>query len=656
MDFFGQQEAARKQTSWLILYFILAVLLIIAAIHGVVVALFLWFQSEQGLPIDPISALADPALLGTTAIATLLVIGFGSLYKTMQLRSGGTAVAQSLGAVPVNPDTRDPDERRLLNVVEEMAIASGTPVPGVYVMQDESGINAFAAGYTTSDAVVAVTRGTLTRLSRDELQGVIAHEFSHILNGDMRLNIRLMGVLHGILLIALIGQVILRGSGRRGIRVRSSSRNGKGRMAIILVALALLVIGYLGVFFGRLIKAAVSREREFLADAAAVQFTRNPDGIGGALKKIGGISAGSNLEAPNAESASHLFFASGLKQFMAGAFATHPPLPERIRRIDPGWDQEYVSEATGPWGEERAGVAGSAGTASFSGVVAKEHPFALSPEDATARAGAPTAEHVSYAHDLLGKLPDALLGAAHSPYGARALAYSMVISRDPAVWRKQLDLLQTRADPQVLTEMDGIFKLVSSLDRPSRLALMTVCVASLRSLSGGQFRAFMATLQALIDADDALSPFEFALLRILRRHLDKHFAGLSRAGPDNQSRDGRARECGLLLSALAHIGHGEPQAARLAYQSGLEQLELKSAPDMAPADRTDLNAVGEALDSLEQLRPNDKRSLVAACAATIASDGTVTVEEGEVLRAVCDSLEVPMPPFLTGAPAPTPAS
>ena len=646
MDFFGQQEAARKQTSWLILYFVLAVLLIIAAIHGVVVGVFLWIQSEQGLPVDPIPALTDPGLLGTTAIATLLVIGFGSLYKTMQLRSGGVAVAQSLGAVPVNPDTRDPDERRLLNVVEEMAIASGTPVPGVYVMQDEAGINAFAAGYSTSDAVVAVTRGTLTRLSRDELQGVIAHEFSHILNGDMRLNIRLMGVLHGILLIALIGQVILRGSGRG--RVRSSSRNGKGRAAILLVALALLVIGYLGVFFGRLIKAAVSREREFLADAAAVQFTRNPDGIGGALKKIGGISAGSNLDAPNAESASHLFFSSGLKKFAAGAFATHPPLPERIRRIDPGWDQEYVAEGAGPWGVETAGAA------SFSGVVAKEQSFALSPEEATARAGAPTADHVRYAHDLLGKLPEALLGAAHSPYGARALAYSMVISRDPAVWRKQLDLLQTRADPQVLTEMDGIFKLVSDLDRPSRLALMTVCVASLRSLSGGQFRAFLSTLQALIDADDALSPFEFALLRILRRHLNKHFAGLSRAGSDNRSRDGHIRECGLLLSALAHIGHGEPQAARLAYQSGLDQLGLKSAPDMASADRTDLNAVGEALDSLEQLRPDDKRRLVAACTATIASDGQVTVEEGEILRAVCDSLEVPMPPFVD-SPGPTPS-
>ncbi len=654
MDFFGHQEAARRQTSRLILYFVLAVLCIIAAIHGVVVAAVLYFQNEQGRVLDPIATLTDPTLIGGAAAATLAVVAIGSLYKTAQLRRGGSAVAESLGAVPVNAETRDRDERRLLNVVEEMAIASGTPVPAVYVMPEEAGINAFAAGFNTSDAVVAVTRGTLTRLTRDELQGVIAHEFSHILNGDMRLNILLMGVLHGILLIALVGQTILRGSGRRRRRFRSRSRGGKGQVVVLVVALALLVIGYLGVLFGRLIKSAVSRQREFLADAAAVQFTRNPDGIGGALKKIGGLSAGSNLDAPSAETASHFFFASGLKRLAKGAFATHPPLPERIRRIDPSWDGGYISDSTAPAAPDE-----HAGAAAISGGVAtpaSNQPFALSPWDAIGRAGAPKPEHVGYAHTLLETLPDALLGAAHSPYGARALAYSMVISRDPAIWRQQLELLQLRADPQVLTAMDGIFKLVNDLDRPSRLALMTVCVASLRSLSSTQFRAFMPTLQALIDADEALTPFEFALLRVLRRHLDKHFAGRSRAGSASRSRHSLFRECGLLLSALAHIGHGEPEAARLAYQGGLAQLELKSAPDIVPADRTDLTRIGRVLDRLEQLRPNDKRRLVAACTATIGSDGMVTVEEGEVLRAVCDSLEVPMPPFLAdGGPGPAPS-
>ncbi len=639
MDFFGQQEAARRQTVRLIFYFVLAVLCIIAAIHLVVVAVFLYFRHEQGLPFNTVATVTDPMLIGYTAVVTLAVIAIGSLYKTIQLRRGGPAVAESLGAVPVNPETLDRDERRLMNVVEEMAIASGTPVPAVYIMPDEPGINAFAAGFTPSDAVVAVTRGTLTRLTRDELQGVVAHEFSHILNGDMRLNMRLMGVLHGILLIALIGEVMLRGGGRR--RVRTSSRDGKGRALILMVALALFVIGYLGVFFGRLIKAAVSRAREFLADAAAVQFTRNPDGIGGALKKIGGISAGSNLEAPNAEAASHLYFASGLKRFARGAFATHPPLPERIRRIDPSWDAEYITEsAPSAEAEDSSGVAALSGSGPWGDT------FALAPQDATAHAGAPTPQHVGYAHALLGTLPQPLLDAAHSPYGARALAYSMVIGRDPAVWRRQLELLKDRADPQVLAAMDGLFKQASALDRPTRLALMTVCVASLRSLSEPQFQSFMATLQSLIDADAALTPFEFALLRILKRHLGKHFAGVSRAGSISRSRNSRPRECGLLLSALAHIGHGEEEAARLAYQAGMSQLELSSPPDMAPAERTDLSAVGEALDSLEHLRPPDKKRLVAACAAAIGSDGVVSVEEGEILRAVCDSLEVPMPPFL----------
>src|SRR5690606_28971990 len=258
-------------------------------------------------------------------------------------RQGGSVVAGLLGGLPVNPATDDPDERRLVNVVEEMAIASGVPVPAIYVLPGEESINAFAAGYGVHDAAVAVTRGALKHLTRDELQGVIAHEFSHILNGDMRLNIRLIGLLHGLLLLALIGRVLLRSGGRS----RGRRKEKGGSVQVALIGLGLVLLGYIGVFFGKLIKAAASRQREYLADAAAVQFTRNPEGIAGALKKIGALGAGSRIVHPRAEELSHLYFASGLRSSFAGLFATHPPLVERIRRIDPSFsgDFEGVFEA-----------------------------------------------------------------------------------------------------------------------------------------------------------------------------------------------------------------------------------------------------------------------------------------------------------------------
>ncbi|HET8645656.1 MAG TPA: M48 family metallopeptidase, partial [Vicinamibacteria bacterium] len=305
MNFFESQDSARRRTRHLVFLFVLAVAAIVVSVWAAVgiAAQAAAAKMETELPWNP-WALES---LGWVAAVTLVIVLTGSLYKTFALRSGGPAVARLLGARPLNPNTDDLKERRLMNVVEEMAIASGMAVPSVYVLDGEKGINAFAAGFAPADTVVAVTRGTLDYLSRDELQGVIGHELSHALNGDTRIKLKLMGVLHGILVIAILGRILVRVTSDTG---RSRSRDSKGdpRIVIILFGLALLAIGYVGVFFGRLIKAAVSRQRELLADAAAVQFTRNPSGIAGALKKIGALAAGSKVENARAEEASHLFF------------------------------------------------------------------------------------------------------------------------------------------------------------------------------------------------------------------------------------------------------------------------------------------------------------------------------------------------------------
>ena len=368
-----------------------------------------------------------------------LLIFCGSLYKTMSLSGGGSTIAEMLGGQQVPQATRDPHQRQLLNVVEEMAIAAGMPIPRVYLLEDSS-INAFAAGLSPANAVIGVTRGTMTRLNRDELQGVIAHEFSHIANGDMRLNIRLIGVLHGILLIGLIGGWLL-----RSMRFSGRSRNSKGAggvAAIAALGLGLLVIGYAGSFFGNWIKSIVSRQREYLADSSAVQFTRNKEGIAGALKKIGGSS--SYLASPAAAQYSHAFFAEGLGLLLQSFFATHPPLEKRIRRIEPGWDGVFlpsqVREIASPEPVEQP-TSAAAGLAATAAIL-------TSAEQAISQVGTLNEENIEYVRELIVAMPPLLRESAQDAYTARALIYAVLISLQKDA-NAASSALQQYADPDM---------------------------------------------------------------------------------------------------------------------------------------------------------------------------------------------------------------
>ena len=450
MDFFEHQAVARRNTGILVFYFCLAVMLIVAGTYLASAVIFNVAQSRSdprsGSPLE----LWDPTLCLCVAGITLTVIALGSLYKTLELRSGGAAVAETLGGRLIDSSTRDLDKRIVLNVVEEMAIASGTPVPPVYLLDEEKGLNAFAAGYSPDDAVIGVTRGCVQYLSRDELQGVIAHEFSHILNGDMRLNIRLIGIVHGILVIALTGYVLIRMLGSSSRHSRSSSDRGKGGgalAAIFLFGLALCVIGYVGVFFGRLIKSAVSRQREFLADSSAVQFTRSPDGIAGALKKIGGLARGARVESPRAEQISHMFFGNALKASFLNAMSTHPPLDVRIQRIEPSFDGKYPKVArlrrtkadlhpTRPEVDRQA-QAIQGRKAAASSVGRRRHSFPFEPAQAIGGVGSPNLQHFTYAAALIASMPEPMVEAARESFGARAVIYGLLLDDDPQM-RKPL--------------------------------------------------------------------------------------------------------------------------------------------------------------------------------------------------------------------------
>lgn len=661
MNFFEYQAQARRRTTLLVAYYAIAVLFIIFALYAVVTAVLHYsFFSKPDTGPDW-TALWDPVLFGWVALGTGGLILVGTLYKMAVLSSGGDAIAAMLGGHLVPTNTRDPAERRLLNVVEEMAIAAGTQIPRVYVLNDEEGINAFAAGLSPANAVVAVTRGGIRRLTRDELQGVIAHEFSHILNGDMRLNLRLIGVLNGILLIALVGYGIFRGLTRGRVRMRSDKKGGGGVIVVILaIALAMIVIGYIGVFFARLIKSAVSRQREFLADASAVQFTRNPDGIAGALKKIGGLFRGSRMESPRAEEASHLFFADGLTSSFLSLMATHPPLVERIRRLDPSFQGEFDRRDSGqePAGEEVVAAAVEE-PATLRGRAASETiptPPPLSsvnvePARIIEQVGTIGRGHLMYAASLLSSLPAGLRESVRDPMSAQAVVFGLLLSKTPDVRERQMNLLSTHARPAVHRETLRILPLVKNVGEEARLPLAELALGTLGHMSAPQYRTFRDLAVQLAGADAEIDLFEYVLLRIMTRHLDPLFGLGKRRTVRYFGLAPLAEECSALLSAIAWFGQDTPEAAAAAFRKGADELGLSTALALLAGSKASLESMDTALEKLADAEPASKQKLVAACAACVGFDGKVTVEEAEALRAVADALECPIPPFIDTAAA-----
>ena len=398
MDFFEAEERARRRTGWLIALFSLAVCGTVLAVYvaAKVAMYFAWRRSPDALALQ----FWEPDLFWKVAGATVLLIAAASVYKTRAVSASADALALGLGGRLLDPNTRDPYERRLLNVVEEMAIASGVPVPAVHLLPAEPGINAFAVGLDPSRSSIAVTDGCLKMLSRDELQGVVAHEFSHLLNGDARINLRLLGLVHGILMIGLLGSTILRTVGRSGDSGRRRKFNLGGVSAILFVGASLYLIGSIGVFFTRLIKAAVSRQRELLADASGVQFTRDAAGLAGALKKIGGLDQGSRLLAPRAEEASHFYFSEGMSR-LTSLMSTHPPLLERIRLLDPQFAGELA-------GGELAPVAPEDEVAGVSAAVPMSRNLPAQPRSIVASIGALGEQHIAHAQSLLARIPQRL--------------------------------------------------------------------------------------------------------------------------------------------------------------------------------------------------------------------------------------------------------
>ncbi len=662
MNFFEHQDQARKRSGLLVLFFILAVLGIIAALYLLALGAFGYSQNHfKTGNWDEIPLEMHLTLVAVVGLFTLLIVGGGSAYKIMQLKGGGHIVAESLGGRPLTHSSRDPVERKVLNVVEEMAIASGTPVPPVFLLDKEGGINAFAAGYSANDAVIGVTRGCAERLTRSELQGVIAHEFSHIFNGDMRLNIRLIGILHGILIIGIIGYYVMRVMFYSGAGVRRSSSSDKkgGALPILGLAIGLMAVGFIGSFFGSLIKAAVSRQREYLADASAVQFTRDPDSIGGALKKIGGYSRGSKIIHPNAPQASHMFFGEGVSIGLTSLFATHPPLHKRISRVDPGWDGTYPKQVEhakdGPdpsrsqQAQLRAARAEALAGLAVAGAVtgSAPAPTAAPRNNLLSQIGKPTEEHVEHARELIAAIPEPIKNAARETYGARAVIYSLLFNRESEARARQVEQLASHADEAVWHLTERMLPDVEALDSKLRLTLLDLAMPSLRRLSHTQYRTFMENVEALVRADRKVDLFEWSLRRILRKHLTPQFEGQAPRRVHHYSLTRLQEPCATLLTTLAFVGTQDPAEAQRAFAGAARELGV---PGLTMRDRAQvgLPELDLALDQLVAVAPKLKQLLIRACALCVVADREVTVSEAELLRAVADTLDCPMPPLLPG--------
>jgi len=642
MDFFDRQDKARRKTKLLVFYFVVAVCLLILSVYAAVLAIFAGGEAYDSIG-EASFTLWRPELFFFSIIGTLVVVLIGSVSKTLQLSKGGSAVAEMLDGRLINSNATEAGERKLLNVVEEMAIASGIPVPQVYLLEDEAGINAFAAGYSTGDAAIGVTRGSLKMLSRDQLQGVVGHEFSHILNGDMRLNLRLMGLIFGILCLTVVGRVLLHTRGRKN--------------PLPLLGLALIVIGGLGVLFGRLIQAAVSREREFLADAASVQFTRNPDGLAGALKKIGGLSSGSKLESPHAQEASHLFFANGLRSSVIGLMATHPPLEERIRALDPAFDGEFptvtpeIAEPSQSLQQLTSQPPPIPPRPALPPPLPPPLPPAIAAQALLPDVGKITTRHLQYAADLQHSLPKILESAARDPLGASALTYALLLSPDPSAREKQLAELSTGTSAQVRDETLRLWPDTQGVQVHTKIPLVDLALPALRQLSPDQFQQFRVAIRTLVESDRQIDLFEYMLQKIVLRHLEPNFVSIPKRATQFYDLKPLAADCGVLLSATAYAGQQETGQAEAAFARGaqlLSRIAKKEIPFYPKVD-CDLSQLDSALERLALAVPQIKKNVLNACAETVAADGIMQGREAELLRAIADSLDCPIPPFIPAA-------
>ncbi len=622
MSFYRNQDKARRNTGLLLFYLLIAITLIILTID-IVTYFLLLTASYQPMTLETwLLSKHSAAIAGLT----LLVIIGGSLVQLAKLSRGGIAVATMAGATPVDSNSADGKERQLLNITEEMAIASGTPVPRVFLMRGESAINAFVAGTTIENTILAVTQGALDKLTRDELQGVIGHEFSHILNGDMKLNIRLMGVLAGILLIGKFGEFLIRGNRHRSYS-RSTS-NKRGNQAALL-GLALMAIGYIGLFFGRLIKSAISRQREFLADASSVQFTRNPDGIAGALYAIDHYDGHAYLLSAHAEDVSHLCFGESVKIRWGGLLNSHPPITDRIKAIEPTLLPRLKARFRNrlPRSEYNSTKTTQSLGIDTQGFTTSLNQTPITPDVVKQSIGQPTPEHFQYAQQLHGNLPSSVALWIHDRSKAEHVLYALL---------KLLPKQDLQAD-----QSDPVFAAIAALPQASRLPILDITIATLKAESPQKRQQIINHCEALIQQDSRIQLSELIYYFLIQKGLAIH----NKPRRTIRSLQQVDSAVALLLSVLARHSSSDKQQQCRYFQQVMNYFTNKNYAELM-TNPPSAKAMNAALEELQRLNPLLKQPVINACIDLILKDQQTNLKEIEILRAVCEALDCPMPPLL----------
>ena len=645
MDFFRQQDIARRNTRLLVLMFIAAVFLLVLLANAAIAG-FLFFSQDYNVyagsrtGVEGFLSFFSWARFGGIGLAVTATVLLVVLFKWIQLSTGGKAVAEGMGGIRILPQTDDPAERRCLNVVEEMALAANMPVPPVYLLPDERGINAFAAGIVPADAIVAVTRGTIDHLRRHELQGVVAHEFSHILNGDMRLNIRLAAMLKGITFIGDVGYILLRSSNR--VRTGESARSNGGA-ALPVLGLALWVLGWLGGVAAGFIKAAISRQKEYLADASAVQFTRDRDGIGDALKVIGGYVPGTLVHAARATEMSHIFFGQ-IEHHLWQLFPTHPPLQARIRRVDPGWDGQYIERKPKHYPNPRLDPQTAGAGLERAAIVAAA--MASVQTAAAIAAGTPVedADFTDYEDDTAkrAEIPVALVRHSHEPLGAQALVCALLVNEEPAVYQKQLATLAESCARGLADLTHTVAPAVRELGAPRRLPLLELCLPALKSMSLGQYRRFKDNMLQLIQADARTELHEWCLFQLARHYLDPEYVQVKTSAPRYRSLQKVAYHLRVVLSVLAHEGGGDAEPV---FRLGADELGFDRMTPL-PREQCGVAAFSKAVHELANCYPLLKPRILKAMGLAASEDGELSPEEREIIAAMAAVMDSPVPGIL----------
>jgi Zn-dependent protease with chaperone function len=613
LDFFEAQERARRRSRWLVLWYAAAVLGVVAS-YCALAAFGYWLAMQSAMP-----------LAGHLAVASL-VGGFiltVSAWHMWQLSDGGAVIAHVLGARYVDPDKCTPAERKLINVVEEMAIASGVSVPPVYVLEFDDAINALVAGYSPHEAVIIVTRGAAQKLSRDELQGMMGHEFSHILNGDMAFNVRMVGLLAGLSWLAGAAERLVFETARHN---RELERDQRGAGALVALAAALIAfVGFPGTVAADAIKAAISRERELLADATSVQFTRNPDGVAGALDSILALRAHTAVRAVHCELFSHMFFAQAVARWWG--FPTHPPILERIRRAHPRFRRdEYRAR--------RHGTRTEVAVIDGSGTVVKN--LRLDGAAAiVASVGRPAAEHVDYAVRLLARLPLRLREALHRADEAETAMFALALEAEEATREAELQALAARRGAEARAKAGELYVYVGALARNHMLTLADLAVPAIKEQRQKARDAFLVDLAAVVEADRRVTLREFVLLTLLRQRLREG------AGQPIRTQFRRVED----VAADAHVVLSLVSLDTAAFEKGAAVLKLGWQAPLARETLTTAK-VSEALERVRHLAPFEKPALLKACVEAAAADGVFRLPEVEMVRMVAATLDCPVPPAI----------